>query len=236
MSDVNIAAVFLEEAAATPFSDCFEGRPLLYEYVLMALGMERELEDRWVSDEDIAEQEKRFHSFTCSQACRRLAENDRNGWKAEFPVLRGFISIYLDLLAQEDRNAYLYRIDRKRKRSVRNTRKCLEEQLRDAAEREKNRPKPPVQERETLYAKAGRLGYTGAWTCFFFLGNVNMREYFQALSLLTGNKEDAEIPHLLLPYRNQTILNLLAEQEPDEDVLYEKIYRMVIEPFSKLDD
>lgn len=194
VSDVNIAAAFLGEAAATPFSVCFEGRPVLYEYVLRALGMERELEDRWVSEEDIAEQQKRFRSLTCSQACRKLAENDKNGWKAEFPVLRGFINIYLDLLTQEE------------------------------------------QEQGTLYAKAGRLGYTGVWTCFFFLGNVNMKEYFQALSLLTGNKKDAEIPHILLPYKNRTILNLLSEQEPEEDVLYEKIYRMVIEPFSKLDD
>ncbi len=201
MSDVNVAKAFIREAADEPFKNCFKGRPAFYEHVLRELGMERELENIWVTEADIEEQKRKYGSFTYCGACRKLMADRQNGWEASASVIEAFADVYRDIRNRQEKRI---------------TETCA----RDASP----------------YVRAKKTGYTGTELCFFLVGNINMKEYFQALSFITQKEADARIPDALPSCEDQTIIELLDQADYRSDTFLEWVRILLIEPFAGIYD
>lgn len=197
VSDINTAETFILEAADEPFKNCFKGRPAFYEYVLKELGLEKDLEDIWVSEDDIKEQKKRYGRFTYCEACRKLIENDQNGWEIKASVIEAFADIY-----------------------------------RDIEHRQQN--KETGARTASPYVRAENAGYSGTELCFFLVGNISMKEYFQVLSFVTQNEADARIPDVLPPCEDRTIIELLDQTEVRSGAFLERVRVLLIEPFARI--
>ena len=199
MSDVNVAEAFIREAANEPFKNCFKGRPVYYRHVLSGLGMERDLENRWVTEADIEEQKRRYDAFTYCEACQKLIVDSQNGWEAEASVIEAFADIYRDIKRRQE--------ERSREIGIRAV---------------------------SPYVWAKEIGCTGTELCFFLVGNINMKEYFQALSFVTRNEEDARIPERLPPCEDQTMMELLEQADDGSDTFLERVRILLIEPFARI--
>ena len=70
---------------------------------------------------------------------------------------------------------------------------------------------------------------------FTVLNSINMKEYFEALSQITGDERDAVIPREICAYSDWNIEELLYNQCNTFHKVLESICAVLIEPFAKID-
>ena len=64
--------------------------------------------------------------------------------------------------------------------------------------------------------------------------HVNIREYYRAIAIMTGDENDRIIPKELSRYKDRCIQELLRFDDCSNSKLLERIYLLLIEPFAKI--
>ena len=64
--------------------------------------------------------------------------------------------------------------------------------------------------------------------------HVNIREYYRAIAIITGDENDRIIPKELSRYKDRCIQELLHFDDCSNSKLLERIYLLLIEPFTKI--
>lgn len=71
---------------------------------------------------------------------------------------------------------------------------------------------------------------------FTALNSINMKDFFEALSRITGDERDASIPREISDYGDWSMKELLYRECSSSCKVLERICAVLIEPFAKIDD
>lgn len=241
VADAEVAKVFLEMAAMRPLIDYFRKNWRIGRYVMNGIGKDW-TESLWNGESD--------GLVTYGRLCEMLVRKREKGEPIDNLLLRAAACRYVKdkrgsvpikgdsgTAKTDDREGSFQRESlNDRDRSFR--RESLDGRL--------ERAKKAAKEEKAQKEQQGKMSLSGyyAWLeeepeasaegVAFFVNHINMREYFQALSLLTGEAGDAKIPEILPSSENLTVEEALDEEGLSDGAYQERIYVLLIEPFAKI--
>lgn len=226
--EVDEAKKFLKELAGIPLSDLLWERPELYQNAVEKLGLK-----------DGPEEEGPIPTY--GEACRAFTQKNKKeaGSKALVKVLEAFSWWFLDKLGEtmpdiEDDfpcvSAHPAGEKVKRER--------LEERIERAYQAAGEQKSKEMERIDNPYSRCNKKGYKIGEATAFLVDNINLKEYFEALALLTGKEADRELPLELFPEHsaceNMTISEALDWNCLCDELLSERTYELLVVPFSKI--
>lgn len=203
----------------------FEGDRKLFEFVLGEIG------------DDI-----KYSYFTYGRACLNFAEKYGKDGRADAELVQAFTYIYKKMRNGVFPDAGSVEAKQEQEADSTEGSPKLEARLDRAGERARKAKKRKKEEEEkgekpksgTLYSRLGKEALSGVEADFFLINNINMKEYFQAVSVITEKDEDAGIPDALPFDENLTIEEMLLKECDSEETYLARIYMLLIEPFAKI--
>lgn len=114
-------------------------------------------------------------------------------------------------------------------------RKPLEERIEEARELERQQHAEQEKAVQNPYVKAQMID-TQAGRMFELLNCICMEEYFQALSAITGDERDAQLPQEIRSCKDCTVEEVLYKECQDVGEISKRIYKVLIEPFAKIQE
>lgn len=239
VADAEVAKIFLEAAAMQPLNEFFQEDQKLANYIEHVLE-KAEDEKEQADPQNMGNRDM----LTYGRVCGRLAEKHKSGEMVDILVIDavtcGLVKYQRENLSGRRRkNGRAPESDQGKGGFKRESLDCRLERAKKTVKEEKaqerNERQPSAKSLACCYSDIEEKQEISVASMVFVINHINMREYFQALSLITGKEEDAHIPETLPFCENMTIKELLdAEYDPDE-MSCERVYTFLIEPFAKID-
>ncbi len=235
VADAEVAKVILERAAGRALREYFEKDHRSGNYVVGELWPEKFQE--WLRHE-------RDSEFTYGGMCRKFVEKYQGGEEMDdgYLLMRlmtgkytGGGKLYSAQSAEKNKSAQPAEHETQVFK-----RESLENRLMRVKKAEEEKTQgaggivPPQRKLSEYYAWMEKEPETSVRGDVFAVNHINMREFFQALSLITGKREDAVLPETLAFGENLNIEEVLEAGGGVDERYWERLYMLLIEPFAKI--